>query len=355
MQPFISTLATVFEENSAATESTKRKFRRGRRSPQARKRRIFLLNSKVKTNRKLFRELRRPKPRSKHPRVKSKHLVSSALNASSGNHSSVLKNEAKRDPSSSSGKAFIGPRSARLCGTFNVKSLAGKWRRSELLFYCISKGIVVLAIQEHHIFFEDKNPIRKEQLGRGWMFIYTSAIKDSSGANIGGVGFFVSPQAYCSIDFIKSEGCLRILHMQLSGDKDSKKQKTFKTNFVNVYSPTATKKAETEVMTFYQNLQVVLTNIPIGHVTITLGDYKAQLYNQYANIKFSPNKASNRNSESLYTLMLENELVAINSTFCENNYLFKMQEAQNFREEGYQKKSLFGLYACQLEMDKIVS
>ena len=171
--------------------------------------------------------------------------------------------------------------------------MAEKWRRSELLFYCISKGLVVLAIQEHHIFFEDTNPIRKEQLGRGWMFIYTSATKDSSGANIGGVGFFVSPQAYCSIDFIKSEGCLRILHMQLSGDKDSKKQKTFKTNFVNVYSPTATRKAETEVVTFYQNLQVVLTNIPIGHITITLGDFNAQLYKQYANIKFSPNKASN--------------------------------------------------------------
>jgi hypothetical protein len=316
MQPFIPTLATVFEENSAATEPAKRKYRGGRRSPQARKRRIFLLNSKVKINRKFFRENRRSNPRSKLPRYKSKHLVSSALNASFGSHSSVLKNEAKRDPSSSSGKAFIGPRSARLCGTFNVKSLAEKWRRSELLFYCISKGLVVLAIQEHHIFFEDTNPIRKEQLGRGWMFIYTSATKDSSGANIGGVGFFVSPQAYCSIDFIKSEGCLRILHMQLSGDKDSKKQKTFKTNFVNVYSPTATRKAETEVVTFYQNLQVVLTNIPIGHITITLGDFNAQLYKQYANIKFSPNKASNKNSESLYAFMLENDLVAINTTFC---------------------------------------
>ena len=40
--------------------------------------------------------------------------------------------------------------------------------------------------------------------------------------------------------FVKSEDCLRILLMQLSGDKDTKKQKTFKTNFVDVYSPTAT-------------------------------------------------------------------------------------------------------------------
>ena len=43
--------------------------------------------------------------------------MGSALNASFGSHSLVLKNEAKRDPSTSSGKAFIGPRSARLCGT----------------------------------------------------------------------------------------------------------------------------------------------------------------------------------------------------------------------------------------------
>ena len=48
MQPFISTLATVFERNSAATKPAKLKYRRARRSPQARKRRIFLLNSKVK-------------------------------------------------------------------------------------------------------------------------------------------------------------------------------------------------------------------------------------------------------------------------------------------------------------------
>ena len=48
MQPFISTLATVFEKNSAATKPAKRKYGRARRSPQARKRRIFLLNSKVK-------------------------------------------------------------------------------------------------------------------------------------------------------------------------------------------------------------------------------------------------------------------------------------------------------------------
>ena len=115
---------------------------------------------------------------------------------------------------------------------------------------------------------------------------------------------------------MKSEGCLRILHMQISGDKDTNKQKTFKTNFVNVYSPTATKKADAEVVTLYQDLQQILSDIPIGHLTITLGDFNDQLYKQFANIKFSPNKTSNRNSESLYTLMLENELVAINTTFC---------------------------------------
>ena len=138
------------------------------------------MNSKVKETELFSRENRRSKPRSRLPRYKSRHLVGSALNASFGSHSLVLKNKAKRDPSTSPGKAFIGTRSARLCGTFNVKSLAEKWRRSELLFYCISKGLVVLAIQEHHIFFEDTNPMRKEQLGRGWMFIYTSATKDSS-------------------------------------------------------------------------------------------------------------------------------------------------------------------------------
>ena len=175
------------------------------------------------------------------------------------------------------------------------------------------------------------------------MFIYTSATKDSSGAKIGGVGFFVSPQAYCSIDFIKSEGCLRILHMQLSGDKDTKKQKTFKTNFVNVYSPTATKKADAEVVTLYQDLQKVVSDIPIGHLAITLGDFNAQLYKQFANIKFSPNKTSNRNSESLLGCYQHNFLQEKR----EINYLFRMQEAQSFREEVYQKESLFGLYACQ--------
>ena len=63
--------------------------------------------------------------------------MGSALNASFGRHFLVLKNEAKRDPSTSSGKAFIGPRSAGLCGTSMFDSNLPLTERHEELLISI--------------------------------------------------------------------------------------------------------------------------------------------------------------------------------------------------------------------------
>ena len=57
-----------------------------------------------------------------------------------------------------------------------------------LVSYCIDKGIEILAIQEHRILLKSDDPIRMEQFGNGWYFLYTSA--DDKGG--GDVGFLVS-------------------------------------------------------------------------------------------------------------------------------------------------------------------
>ena len=50
-------------------------------------------------------------------------------------------------------KVFFNTRQSSYIGTFNSKSLKAKWKRHELVCYCVSRSIEVLAIQEHRILF----------------------------------------------------------------------------------------------------------------------------------------------------------------------------------------------------------
>ena len=85
-------------------------------------------------------------------------------------------------------------------GTFNTRTLSAKWRRHELVCYCIAKDIEVLAIQEHRIHFKSDDPIRRECFGNEWYFIYSAA--DAKG--VGGVGFLVSARVYKFMNSVKS-------------------------------------------------------------------------------------------------------------------------------------------------------
>ena len=62
-------------------------------------------------------------------------------------------------------RIFFNTRNSSFIGTYNTRSLKAKWRRHELVCYCVDRKIEVLAIQEHRIIFKSDDPIKKEKYG----------------------------------------------------------------------------------------------------------------------------------------------------------------------------------------------
>ena len=85
------------------------------------------------------------------------------------------------------------------------------WRRHELAAYTVESNVDILAIQEHRIHFEDGDPVRRFELGKGWLLLTASA----SPTGVGGVGFIVSPRVRHAIDSYNMISP-RILRLQLS-------------------------------------------------------------------------------------------------------------------------------------------
>ena len=198
---------------------------------------------------------------------------------------------------------FFNARNSTYIGTLNTRTLIAKWRRHELICYCVRKGIEILAIQEHRIFFESDDPIRKEFFGNGWVFIYTSA--DEKGG--GGVGFLVSARVYKFIINVKSISP-RILQLNI---KDHAK---IASCFFSIYSPTSC--ADLEVVEdFYSVLSSSVSDVPTAVILFILGDANAMLKNGDESVLFSPNTTENQNSSLLLDFMQSHGLVAANTLF----------------------------------------
>ena len=60
-------------------------------------------------------------------------------------------------------------------GSFNCRTLLPVWRRHELAAYTVESNADILAIQEHCIHFEDEDPVRRFELGKGWLLLAASA------------------------------------------------------------------------------------------------------------------------------------------------------------------------------------
>ena len=88
-----------------------------------------------------------------------------------------------------------------MLGSFNCRTLLPVWRRHELAAYTVENNVNILAIQEHRIHFEDGDPVRRFELGKGWMLLAASA----SATGVGGVGFIVSPRVRQAIDSCRAE------------------------------------------------------------------------------------------------------------------------------------------------------
>jgi hypothetical protein len=200
-------------------------------------------------------------------------------------------------------RIFFNARNSTFIGTYNTRTLSAKWRRHELISYCVRKGVEILAIQEHRIVFKSDDPIRKEHYGNGWVFIYTTA--DEKG--VGGVGFLISARVYKFITSIKSISS-RILQVNV---KDHAKVASA---FFSVYSPTSC--AELEVVeNFYDVLSEAVRLIPIATILFISGDFNAMLQSGDGPVLFSPNTEDNQNASLLVDFINSHDLVPANTLF----------------------------------------
>ena len=200
-------------------------------------------------------------------------------------------------------RIFFNARNSTQIGTYNARTLTAKWRRHELVYFCIERNCEFLAVQEHRIVFKSEDPIKREVFGNGWIFIYTSA--DEKGG--GGVGFFISARVYKFVTTIKSL-CPRILQVNV---KDHAK---IASSFYAAYSPTSC--AELEVVEeFYSILSSSVTLVPAGTILFIMIDGNAMLQPKDASVLFSPNTTENQNSSLLLEFMQSHDLVAANTLF----------------------------------------
>jgi hypothetical protein len=199
-------------------------------------------------------------------------------------------------------RVFFNARSSTKIGTYNSRTLKAKWRRHELVCYCVREGIEILAIQEHRILFKSDDPIRKEHYGNDWVFLYTTA--DDKGG--GGVGFLISSRVYKFISSVKSVSS-RILQLNV---RDHAK---IASCFYSIYSPTSCSELDI-VEEFYNVLSSSVSTIPMATILFIMGDTNAMLLKE-GSVLFTPNDSSNRNTEMLVDFIQLHGLIAANTLF----------------------------------------
>ena len=214
-------------------------------------------------------------------------------------------------PTDTRKQIFFNARNSIFIGTYNSRTLIAKWRRYELLCYCVRTNLELLAIQEHRIYFKSDDPIRKEYYGNNWVFIYTSA--DEKGG--GGVGFFISARVHKFVTTIKSVSP-RILQLFV---KDHAK---IASCFCNFYSPTSCSELEI-VESFYTTLSSSIIEIPAAVLLFLLCDANAMLQKGDGPVMFSPNTTENQNSSLLLDFIQSHNLIAANTLFQKKSqYIF---------------------------------
>ena len=168
-------------------------------------------------------------------------------------------------------------------GSFNCRTLLPVWRRHELAAYTVESNVDILAIQEHRIHFEDRDPVRRFELGKGWLLLAASA----SPTGVGGVGFIVSPRVRHAIDSYNMISP-RILRLQLSSGGQ------LKTVMFSIYSPTSSSDLR-EADAFYHCLSDAIVATPRRHMLLVCGDFNATLAPGDARSKHCPRQRLNRN------------------------------------------------------------
>ena len=187
--------------------------------------------------------------------------------------------------------------------SFNVRTLQSISQLSELTNTAIKHQIDIICVQEHRLFHDDVT-LKYHELGKGWIFISASAVKNTVNATIGGVGFLLSPYAMNSLNSVEKITS-RIIVATFNGNPVP--------SIISCYSPTNSSE-EQKVIDFYDDLSSLVRSIPKHNVLIIGGDMNAQVGISPSH-KFTYHNISNRNGEFFEDFSIANKLVAANTRF----------------------------------------
>ncbi len=187
-----------------------------------------------------------------------------------------------------------------------LEDISQNFKLGELAAEAELSEIDILCIQEHRILHEDAD-FKYHNVGKGWVFVTSSAWKNSVNASNGGVGFLLSPRANRSLKNI--EKITPIITATFHGNPAL--------SVVCCYSPTNCSDPKI-AEDFYEILTDVQKAAPKHNVLLTCADFTAQVKEESV-FKRSYNKETNRNGNLLLDLAIENEQIPLNSYFLKKN------------------------------------
>lgn len=198
---------------------------------------------------------------------------------------------------------LLRPKKVSRFSTLNVRTLKGL-KINELISLAEETNQEVVCIQEHR-FIHPNNEIKYDYHPKGWLFVSSSAWTSSNNCSIGGVGFLFSPRASKSINSITSPNP-RIITAKLEGNPA--------TTIIGVYSPTNCS-ADKDAEDFYHLLTDTIKAVPKHHLMMIGGDFNAQTGPTTTIPSSSYHSTPNRNGTLLMDLLVECNLIALNTCF----------------------------------------
>ena len=206
------------------------------------------------------------------------------------------------DEGSKSYKPLLKCKTPAIFSTFNCRSLSQISRLQELHRCTRLFKTDILSIQEHR-FHHPNLDLNYTNLTGGFQLITASAVKNSQGSTIGGIGMVLSPKAVDNLLTIEKISD-RIMVAEFNTNP--------KTTFIACYGPTNCSE-ENLADEFFCNLRELVGNVPQHNFLIIAGDFNSQLGPE--DVPFSYNRETNRNGEKLVDLCQELSLFAANTTF----------------------------------------
>jgi len=183
--------------------------------------------------------------------------------------------------------------------SFNVRTLNQPHNIGELTVASSKFDLDVVCIQEHRIGHEDD--VEFTRVDENHTLVTSSAMRNSIGASIGGVGFLMNSHSLKCLSSVEKINP-RIVSASFTGNPA--------TTIISCYSPTNCSD-EDDISGFYRDLADTISNIPSHNLVLLCGDFNAQLGND--DFRFSFHDSTNRNGSHLQDFITEFNLIVTNT------------------------------------------